>query len=76
MLFGKVAKSFGGSGTVMYITIQNNGVDGKSIYCRDVESISNYPNEKKIIFTSHCQFRVTNIEKSPALDKMYLTCEG
>ena len=71
-----VAKSFAGSGTLMYITIQNNGINGKKIYCRDVESISSYPHEKEIIFTSYCYFRVTKIEKSPQLDQIYLTCEG
>ena len=70
-----VAKGFAGSGTLMYISIHNNGINGMN-YCRDVESISHYPSEKEIIFTSHCYFIVTKIEKSPALDKMYLTCEG
>ena len=71
-----IAKSFAGSGTIMYITILNNGTNGKKIYCRDVESISSYPTEKEIIITSYCYFRVTKIEKSPGLDKLYLTCEG
>ena len=34
-----VAKSFGGSGTLMYITVKNNGINGKNGYCRDVEYI-------------------------------------
>ena len=71
-----VAKSFAGNGTLMYITIQNNGQNGKKIYCRDVESISYFPTEKEIIFTSYCHFRVTKIEKNPSLDNLYLTCEG
>ena len=71
-----IAKSFAGTGTLMYITILNNGINGKKIYCRDVESISSYPNEKEIIITSYCYFRVTKIERSPQLDQLYLTCEG
>ena len=71
-----VAKSFAGTGTLMYISIHNNGINGINLYCRDVESISSYPSEKEIIFTSHCNFIVTKIEKSPQLDKMYLTCIG
>ena len=71
-----IAKSFAGTGTLMYITILNNGINGKKIYCRDVESISSYPTEKEIIITSYCYFRVTKIERSPQLDQLYLTCEG
>ena len=71
-----VAKGFAGSETLMEITIQNNGINGKNLYCIDVESISYYPSEKEIIFTSYCYFRVTKIEKSAALDKIELTCEG
>ena len=71
-----VAKGFAGSGTLMEITIQNNGINGNNLYCRDVESISYYPTEREIIFTSYCYFRVTKIEKSAALDKIELTCEG
>jgi len=71
-----VAKNFAGNGTIIYITILNNGINGKKIYCRDVESISTYPLEKEIIITSYCYYRVTKIERSPQLDKLYLTCEG
>ena len=38
----------------------------------DIEQISAFPFEREIIFTSHCQFRVTNIENNI----LYLTCEG
>ena len=72
----QVAKNFAGFGTLMYITILNNGINGKKIYCRDVESISSFPEEKEIIFTSYCYFRVTKIERKPQLDELYLTCEG
>ena len=71
-----VAKSFGGSGTLMYIKVENNGINGKKVYCRDVSGISNYPSEQEILFTSYCRFRVTKIEKSGGWDIMHLTCEG
>ena len=33
-----IAKSFGGNGTLMYITVKNNGTNGNKIYCRDCTS--------------------------------------
>ena len=72
----KIAKDIAMDGTLMYITILNNGVNGKKIYCRNIEYISDYPFQKEILFTSYCQFKVTKIEKTPNLDIMHLTCEG
>jgi hypothetical protein len=72
----KIAKDIAMNGTLMYITILNNGVNGKKVYCRNIEYISDYPFQKEILFTSYCQFRVTNIEKTPNLDLLYLACEG
>ena len=72
----KIAQDIACGGTLMYITIQNNGVNGKKIYCRNIEYISDYPYQKEILFTAYCQFRVTKIEKTPNLDLLYLTCEG
>ena len=71
-----IAKDIAMSGTLMYITILNNGVNGKKIYCRNIEYISDYPYQKEILFTSYCQFKVTKIERTPNLDIMHLTCEG
>ena len=71
-----ISKGFAMSGTLMYITILNNGVNGKKVYCRNIEYISDVPYQKEILFTSYCQFRVTKIEKTPNLDLLYLTCEG
>ena len=71
-----IAKSFAENGTLMNISILNNGVNGKKIYCRDVESISGFPFEKEIIITTHCQFKVTNIERGPLIDILDLTCIG
>ena len=71
-----IAKNIAGQGTLMYITILNNGTNGKKVYCRDIEYISDYPNQKEILFTSYCQFKVTKIEKTPTLDHLYIICEG
>ena len=71
-----VAKSFGGNGTLMYIKVENNGINGKKVYCRDVSGISQFPDEQEILFTSYCRFRVTKIEKQGGWDILHLTCEG
>ena len=42
-----IAKGIACSGTLMYITVQNNGTNGKKIYCRDIEYISIIPFKKK-----------------------------
>ena len=71
-----IAQEIAGNGTLMYITVQNNGINGQKNYCRDIEYISDYPFQREILFTSYCQFRVTKIEKTPSIDLIYLTCEG
>ena len=71
-----IAKSFGRSGTLMYITVKNNGTNGNKIYCRDVEYITSCKGQKEIIFTLYCRFKITKIEKNPTWDIMHLTCEG
>jgi hypothetical protein len=71
-----IAKEIAMEGTLMHITILNNGTNGKKVYCRNIEYISDYPFQKEILFTSYCQFKVTKIEKTPDLDIIHLTCEG
>ena len=71
-----IAKDFAENGTLMIITIQNNGTDGKKVYCRNIEEVSDYPNQKEVVFTAYCQFRITDVKRTPSLDYMYLTCEG
>ena len=71
-----IAKSFANSGTLMVISIQNNGTNGKKVYCRDIENLSNFQFEREIIFTAFCQFKVTRIDKENNLDIIYLTCDG
>ena len=70
------AQGFAFNGTLMYITILNNGTNGKKVYCRDIEFVSSFPFEKEIIITSHCSFLVTNIIKENNIDKLFLTCKG
>ena len=70
------AMGFANCGTLMHISIQNNGINGKKVYCRDIENISQFSFEKEIIFTAFCQFIVTDIKKEPNLDVIYLTCDG
>jgi hypothetical protein len=74
-----IAQGFAAGGSLMTISIQNNGVNGKKVYCRDVENISSFPWEKEILITAYCQFRVTKlIRNNPSqnFDIVYLTCEG
>ena len=60
----------------MVISIQNNGTNGKKVYCREIENLSNFQFEREIIFTAFCQFKVTRIDKENNLDIIYLTCDG
>ena len=78
----KEAKGFADNkkkeGTIMIITIKNNGTNGHLNYCYDVSEISCIPTEKEILLSSHCYFSVTNLErnKNYKYDYVYLTCEG
>ena len=71
-----IARSFAASGTLLIISIQNNGINGKKVYCRDIENISQFRHEKEIIFTAFCQFIITDVKKEQNLDIIYLTCDG
>ena len=41
-------------GTIMGITIKNNGTNGRPNYCFYIAGISKFPREKEILFSSHC----------------------
>ena len=41
-----IAQNIANSGTLMVISIQNNGINGKKVYCRDIENISKFPKER------------------------------
>ena len=71
-----IAKMFANSGTLMVISIQNNGINGNKVYCRDIENISRFPEEREVIITAFCEFKITKIEKQNNLDVIYLTCIG
>ena len=62
-------------GTIMVITIKNNGTNGHPNYCYDITDLSKYRDEKEILLSSHCYFLVTNIIRNN-LDYVYLTCQG
>ena len=67
-----VAKRFSAGVTLLVITLNNNGVDGKNNYCRYVEDISKYHGEQEILITAFCIFKITKIDGNT----YYLDCEG
>ena len=67
-----VAKAFAKGGTLLVITIKNNGTNGRNNYCRYVEDITQYPGEEEIIITAFCIFTIKRIEGNT----YYLDCEG
>jgi len=66
----------GGSGTLLVITIKNNGINGQNNYCLKIDDISEIPDEEEVLITCNCYFTVTNIEKGALFDIVYLICEG
>ena len=72
-----ISKGFASNGTLMIIYIQNNFDNGKKNYCKDVEYLSYHPNEKEVIITANCQFKIANIQRNiNSMDIMNLICEG
>lgn len=74
-----IAKNFikGQNGTLMIITIKNNGINGSPNYCYNIKDISLYPHEDEILISSHCCFEVDNIIRNKKkIDEVYLTCKG
>ena len=55
-----VAKGFAKGGTLLVITIKNNGTEGKNNYCRYIEYITQYPGEEEIIITAFCIYYYLN----------------
>ena len=60
------------NGTILIITIKNNGVNGQVSYCRDIESISYYPMEEEVLITAFCRFEITGIDEK----NVYMNCLG
>ena len=65
------------NGTLMIITIKNNGLNGSPNYCYNIKDISLYSYEDEILISSHCCFEVDNIIRDKKkIDEVYLTCKG
>ena len=65
-----------GKGTLMIITIKNNGTNGYKNYCCYIEDITISKNQYEVLFASHCYFIVKKIERKKDIDYAYLTCMG
>ena len=63
-------------GTLMTITIKNNGIDGHPNYCYYIKGLSCYQKEEEILISSHCYYSVTNIERTNHFDYVNIICEG
>ena len=64
------------NGTIMIITIRNNGTNGHPNYCYYAEDITMNKREYEVLISSHCYFTVTKIERNRNLDYVSLICEG
>ena len=67
-----------GEGTLLKITIRNNGTNGYSKYCQFIDSISvsNKPPQNEVLIASNCFYRITNIIRQKKIDYVALICEG
>ena len=63
-------------GTIMIISIKNNGINGHPNYCYYIEDISMNPKEFEVLISSHCYFTVNKIVKENNIEYVSLTCEG
>ena len=63
-------------GTLMIITIKNNGTNGYPNYCYYIEDITYTRDQYEILISSHCYFTVINIEHKEKIDYVSLICEG
>ena len=66
------------NGTIMIITLKNNGTNGHPNYCYYIEDITYTKNQKEVLISSHCYFTITGIKrgKENELDYINLICEG
>lgn len=63
-------------GTLMKITIKNNGINGHPNYCYNIKGLSMYPQEEEILISSHCYYTVTDIDRKNHIDYVNIICEG
>ena len=63
-------------GTIMEITIKNNGTNDLPNYCYYIEDITYTTEQYEVLFSSHCYFVVTKIIKTKDIDYVHLICLG
>ena len=63
-------------GTIMEITIKNNGTNDLPNYCYYIEDITYTTEQYEVLFSSHCYFKVTKIIKTKDIDFVHLICLG
>ena len=63
-------------GTLMIITIKNNGTNGHINYCCYIEEFSISKGQEEVLFASHCYFIITKIIRDNNMDYAFLTCIG
>ena len=63
-------------GTIMEITIKNNGTNDLPNYCYYIEDITYTTEQYEVLFSSHCYFMVTKIIKTKDIDFVHLICLG
>ena len=63
-------------GTIMEITIKNNGTNDMPNYCYYIEDITYTTEQYEVLFSSHCYFVVTKIIKTKDIDYVHLICLG
>ena len=69
-------KWINGKGTLMDITIKNNGINGHPNYCYYIEDITVSKNQYEVLISCLCYFQVTKREKKGEIDYVSLVCEG
>ena len=63
-------------GTLMIITIKNNGNDGHPNYCYHIKGISQYQKEDEVLISCHCYYTVTDIDRKNNFDYVKIICQG
>ena len=66
----------GNKGTLLEITITNNGINGYPKYCQYIETITVSKNQQEVLLAINCHFRVINIVRGKNIDYVSLRCEG
>ena len=63
-------------GTLLEITINNNGTNGHPNYCFYIDDILTVSNgQEEILISSHCSYTITEIKRGK-IDEISLNCEG